>query len=325
MESQLSGPMLTRYVFEQQKLILPEDAKKDVESYVSIISDEGRTMRYYLSPGGEFLGSVGNKNDDLIGKWEKSGDFLTISGVTEKQKLTILMELRKIDGLYKLFNVETNGKQSLQALDIPAFQKIKPVKLSTDGAKQYLKVEAFSDWYAKLNSISESSVVRKQVTNDGAIEETKTTSKSVFQGDTKTGTVKGITKFFEEDGYYMIEVDGQYDALLGVSLSKSRSTKFPKTFRYQIGVISKLKPRTFRWFFTSGAIPKTDEYFSQQVVTQTGRVSKTTVQRDGKFFLESNGVGTRTGDFNPQVWNEFKAAANALFEVNKEAIPAEQK
>ena len=67
-------------------------------------------MQYYLSPGGEFLGSIGIKGDDLIGKWEKSGDFLIVSGVTEKNKVAILMELKKTDGRYKLFNAEANGQ-----------------------------------------------------------------------------------------------------------------------------------------------------------------------------------------------------------------------
>ena len=108
-ESQLSGAVLKRQVYEQQKLILPEDAKKDVESYVSFLINQGRTMQYYLSPGGEFLGSIGEENDDLIGKWEKSGDFLIVSGITEKRKVAILMELKKIDGRYKIFNCHYNS------------------------------------------------------------------------------------------------------------------------------------------------------------------------------------------------------------------------
>tara|TARA_B100000945_G_scaffold321568_1_gene337053 strand:+ start:3905 stop:5299 length:1395 start_codon:yes stop_codon:yes gene_type:complete len=322
-EKQFSGSVLARQVYEQEEIILPEDAKKDVESYVGIEKVSGRTIRFYLSPGGEFLGSIGNENDDLIGKWEKSGDFLIISGVTEKQKLAILLELRKIEGQYKLFNVEQNGEQRPAGLNTSPFQKIEPVLLSIDGAEKYLQVQAFNDWYAKLSSISEGSAVRKQVANDGMIEEAKTSSKLVFKGDIKTGQVIGITKVFEEDGYYMTEVDGQYDAFLGASLSKFRSTKFPKSFRYQIGVISKLEPRTFRWFFTSGAIPKTDEYFSQQVETQAGLVSKIAVKRDGKIFLEINGVGTRTADFDKKVWDEFKASAEALFEIKKDKLPAE--
>ena len=115
-ESIFSSAELKRQVYEQQKIILPEVAKKDVESYISIDIKRGKTMQYYLSPGGEFLGSIGIKGDDLIGKWEKSGDFLIVSGVTEKNKVAILMELKKTDGRYKLFNAEANGQSALKDL-----------------------------------------------------------------------------------------------------------------------------------------------------------------------------------------------------------------
>ena len=323
-ESHLSGATLKKQVYEQKGLILPEDAKKDVESYVSIFINQGRTMQYYLSPGGEFLGSIGEENDDLIGKWEKSGDFLIVSGITEKRKVAILMELKKIDGRYKIFNMEANGMAAPDTFKPTPFQKITPVKLSADGATQYLNVETFNDWYAKLNSMTEVTGVRKQVTAEGKIEETPTSSKSIFKADSKTGAVKGMSKMFEEDGYYMVEVDGQYDAFLGVSFSKSRSTKLPDSYRYRIGVISKLEPRTLRWFFTSGVIPKTDEYFSEQVMNSTGGTSKTTVKRDGEFFLEFNSVGKRTADFDEEVWAQFNVAAKALIEKTKDESPAQQ-
>lgn len=322
-ESQLSGAVLKRQVYEQQKLILPEDAKKDVESYVSFLINQGRTMQYYLSPGGEFLGSIGEENDDLIGKWEKSGDFLIVSGITEKRKVAILMELKKIDGRYKIFNAEANGMAAPDIFKLTPFQKITPVNLSTGGAKQYLNAEIFNDWYANLNTISERTGVRKQATTDGMIEETTTSSKSIFKADSKTGTVKGMSKIVEKDGHYMVEIDGQYDAFLGVSFSKSRSTKSPDRYRYQIGVISKLKPCTLRWFFTSGVIPKTDEYFSEQVMTPTGGTSKTAVKRDGKFFFEANSVGKRTGKFDEAVWDELKASAEALYKMTEARVPAE--
>ena len=44
------------------------------------------------------------------------------------------------------------------------------------------------------------------------------------------------------------EIDGQYDAFLGASLSKSRSTKSQNNYRYQIALVSKLEPFTIRWF-----------------------------------------------------------------------------
>ena len=68
----------------------------------------------------------------------------------------------------------------------------------------------------------------------------------------------------------MAEIDGQYDAFLGASLSKSRSTKSQNNYRYQIALVSKLEPFTIRWFFTLGFVPKTDEYISENVRTPTG-------------------------------------------------------
>ncbi len=323
-ESIFSSAELKRQVYEQQKIILPEDAKKDVESYISIDIKRGKTMQYYLSPGGEFLGSIGIKDDDLIGKWEKSGDFLIVSGVTEKNKVAILMELKKTDGQYKLFNAEANGQSALKGFEITPFQKITPVKLSADGAQQYLDAEIFKDRYAGLSSISEATGVQKRVTSDGMIEATSTSNKSIFQADPVTGMVKGINKIFEGDGYYLQEIDGQYDAFLGVSLSKSRSTKFPNNYRYQIALVSKLEPLTIRRFFTTGSVPKTDEYIIENVRTPTGITSKTTVKRDGKFYFEFNGDSKRTSDFDEAVWDQFNEEAKALIEKTKEESPAEQ-
>ena len=323
-ESIFSSAELKRQVYEQQKIILPEVAKKDVESYISIDIKRGKTMQYYLSPGGEFLGSIGIKGDDLIGKWEKSADFLIVSGVTEKNKVAILMELKKTDGRYKLFNAEANGQSALKGFEMTPFQKITRVKLSADGAKQYLDVETFKDWYANLNSITESTGIRKQVTSDGMIEATSTSNKSIFQADPVTGMVKGIKKIFEGDGYSMAEIDGQYDAFLGASLSKSRSTKSQNNYRYQIALVSKLEPFTIRWFFTLGFVPKTDEYISENVHTPTGATGKTTVKRDGKFYFEFNGDSKRTADFDEAVWDQFNEEVKALIEKTKEESPAEQ-
>ena len=323
-ESMFSSHELKRQVYEQQKIILPEDAKKDVESYISIDIKRGKTMQYYLSPGGEFLGSIGIKNDDLIGKWEKSGDFLIVSGVTEKNKVAILMELKKTDGQYKLFNAEANGESVLKGFEFTPFQKITPVKLSADGAKQYLDVETFKYIYAGLSSISDATGVRKRVTSDGMIEATSTSNKSIFQADPVTGMVKGINKIFEEDGYFMTVVDGQYDAFLGVSLSKARSTKSPNSYRYQIGLVSKLEPLTIRWFFTPGFVPKTDEYIIETVRTPTGRTSKTTVKRDGNFYFEFNSESKRTSDFDEAVWDQFNVEVKALLETPKEESPREE-
>ncbi len=323
-ESIFSSAELKRQVYEQQKIILPEDAKKDVESYISIDIKRGKTMQYYLSPGGEFLGSIGIKDDDLIGKWEKSGDFLIVSGVTEKNKVAILMELKKTDGQYKLFNAEANGQSALKRLEITPFQKLTPVKLSADGAQQYMNAEIFKDLYADLNSIAELTGIRKRVTSDEMIEETTTSSKSIFEADAKTGAVKGILKYSEEDGESMSEIDGQYDALLGVSLSKSRSTKYPNNNRLQIGVVSKPEPLMLRWFFTTGSVPKTDEYVIEEVKTPTGRRLKTTVKRNGKFYFEFNGESKRTADFDEAIWEQFNAEIKALIEKAKEESPAEQ-
>ncbi len=323
-ESIFSSAELKRQVYEQQKIILPEDAKKDVESYISIDIKRGKTMQYYLSPGGGFLGSIGIKGDDLIGKWEKSGDFLIVSGVTEKNKVAILMELKKTDGRYKLFNAEANGQSALKGFEITPFQKITRVKLSADGARQYMNAENFKDLYADLNSIAELTGIRKRVTSDEMIEETTTSSKSIFEADAKTGAVKGILKYSEEDGESMSEIDGQYDALLGVHLSKSRSTKYPNNNRLQIGVVSKPKPLTFRWFFATGSVPKTDEYVIEEVKTPTGGRLKTTVERNGKFYFEFNGESKRTADFDEAVWDQFNEEVKALIEKTKEESPAEQ-
>lgn len=305
---------LVKLLYTQSKIVWPEEPALEAETHVSMIG--GRTrIHLYLAPGGEFLGRVRDGKDPLKGKWEKSGDFLTISGVTEKDKVAILMELKMTNGKYKLFNFEANGEQSAVALNSPPFEKVSSIEVSADDAEPELEQEFFKRMYQNLTGHTKTNVF-DTVYRDGNKEEFEHYWEDVLKADVESGEVTVYSKYLgmeaENDGtaLSMTHVKGHFSAFFGVHLTRNKNIRRDKD-RLGIGVITNKSPMTTQWYAAKGSIPAEDEQFRESVRLADGsRKSTFRLKRNGELSVESSSESRdiESDKSVDEILQEFKAA-----------------
>ena len=305
---------LVKLLYTQFKIVLPEEPALEAETHVSMIG--GRTrIHLYLAPGGEFLGRVRDGKDPLKGKWEKSGDFLTISGVTEKDKVAILMELKMTNGKYKLFNFEANGEQSAVALNSPPFEKVSFIEVSADDAEPELEVKFFKQLYGYLTGHSKS-IFSDTVYREGNKEEAEHYWEDVVKADVNSGEVTVYSKYLGKEAgndgtaLNITNTQGHFSAFFGAHLTRNKNIRRDKD-RLGIGVITNKSPITTQWYSAKGSFPAGDEQFRESVRLADGSSTSTfRLKRNGKLFVESS---SKSHDIESDkslddILREFKAA-----------------
>ena len=310
----LSNANAYKLLYDELGLVIPEEPVLEAETYVSLIA--GRTrIHLYLAPGGEFVGRVRDGKDPLKGKWEKSGDFLTISGVTEKDKVAILMELKMTNGKYKLFNFEANGQHSAAALNTPPFEKVSSIEVSADGAEPELEVKFFKQLYGYLTGHSKSQV-SDTVYREGNKEEAEYYWEGVLKADVNSGEVTVYSKYLGKEAgndgtaLNMTHTQGHFSAFFGVHLSRNKNIH-RETDRLGIGVIMNKSPITTQWYSAKGSIPAEDEQFRESIRLADGSSTSTfRLKRNGELFVESSSKSQNIESDKPldDILKEFKAA-----------------